>query len=181
MSGWQVALQVPVTLADNRKIVWSHMSFPLPPSRARAATGFTIIELMIVVALIAVLAAIASPRYSSYRDRANTFQAVQDINAMSSKISNRWNDARDYPQSLDEIQMGGKLDPWGNPYVYYNVDANGKGGARKDHALNPINTDFDLYSLGPDKKSKPQITQQDSLDDVIRANNGAFVGIASSF
>lgn len=148
---------------------------------AHTAAGFTIVELMIVVALIAVLAAIALPAYSSYRDRANTFQAVVDITAMSATITNRWNDARAYPQSLDEIQMGGRLDPWGNPYVYYNVDANGKGGARKDHALNPINTDFDLYSLGPNKRSQPQITQKDSLDDVIRANNGGFVGIASSF
>jgi general secretion pathway protein G len=156
-----------------------HPSDPL--NRARAIAGFTIVELMLVVALIAVLAAIASPAYTSYRDRANTFQAVQDITGMSAKISNRWNDARSYPETLDEIGMGGTLDPWGSPYVYYNVDSNGKGHARKDHALNPINTDFDLYSLGPDKKSKPQITQKDSVDDVIRASNGAFFGKASDF
>lgn len=136
---------------------------------------------MLVVALIAVLAAIAFPAYSTYRDRVNTFQAVQDINAMSAMIINRQNDARAYPESLDEIQMGGRRDPWGSPYVYYNVESNGKGGARKDHALNPINTDFDLYSLGPNKKTKPQITQKDSVDDVIRASNGAFVGKASAF
>ncbi len=145
------------------------------------SAGFTLIESMLVVALIGVLAAIAYPKYSSYRDRVNTFQAVQDINAMSAMISNRWNDTRAYPESLDEIQMGGRLDPWGSPYVYYNVESNGKGHARKDHALNPINSDFDLYSLGPNKKTKPQITQKDSLDDVIRASNGAFVGTASSF
>ena len=59
--------------------------------------------------------------------------------------------------------------------------ANGKGGARKDHALNPLNTDYDLYSSGADGQSKPQITQKLSLDDVIRASNGAYVGLASDF
>ena len=72
-------------------------------------------------------------------------------------------------------------DPWGIPYVYYNVAANGKGGARKDHALNPINTDFDLYSKGPDKETKPQISHKSSLDDVIRARSGAFIGVAADF
>lgn len=157
------------------------MHFFNSPSRARSSAGFTLVESLLVVALIGVLAAIAYPKYNSYRDRVDTFQAVQDINAMSAMIGNRWNEARAYPESLDEIQLGGRLDPWGSPYVYYNVESNGKGHARKDHALNPINTDFDLYSLGPNKKTKPQITQKDSLDDVIRASNGAFIGKASAF
>ena len=48
----------------------------------------------------------------------------------------------------------------------------GRGHARKDHALNPINTDFDLHSMGVDGQTKPQITQRDSLDDIIRAGTG---------
>ena len=52
---------------------------------------------------------------------------------------------------------------------------------RKDHKLNPINSDFDLYSMGKNGVSKTQISNKDSLDDVIRANNGGFVGRASDF
>ena len=152
-----------------------------PLFRARPSAGFTLVESLLIVALIGVLSAIAYPEYRTYLDRTRAFQAVQDINAMSTMVRNRWNDARAYPETLAEIQSSGRLDPWGSPYVYYNVESNGKGGARKDKALNPINTDFDLYSLGPNKKSKPQITQKDSVDDVIRASNGAFIGAASSF
>lgn len=155
-------------------------SLPLA-CRARPCAGFTLVESLLVVTLIGVLTAVAYPKYNAYQDRARTFQAVQDINAMSAIVRNRWDDARAYPESLNEMQMDGRLDPWGMPYVYYNVESNGKGGARKDKALNPINTDFDLYSLGPNRKTKPQITQKDSVDDVIRASNGAYVGTASSF
>ena len=150
-------------------------------SRPRSSAGFTLIESMLVVGLIVALAAIAFPKYSAYRDRAKAFQAAHDIAAMTAIIRNHWTEARAYPESLDEVHLTGRLDPWGSPYVYYNVDRNGAGNARKDHALNPINTDFDLYSRGPNKKTQPQISQQDSLDDVIRAGNGTFVGTASAF
>ncbi len=147
----------------------------------RRHRGFTLIEVLLVVGLIGVLALIAYPSYQSYRNRALSRYAAQEIAAMSGLATIYWNDAHAYPNSLADIGNGGKTDPWGRPYVYYNIDANGRGGARKDHALNPLNTDFDLYSLGPDGKTQSQITQKDSLDDVIRANNGAFVGVAADF
>jgi general secretion pathway protein G len=147
----------------------------------RTMRGFTLIELMVAIILIGVLTAVALPFYAGYQKRVHVHQAIIDIAAMSAVASNYWNDNRAYPNSLADIGFAGKLDPWGNPYVYYNIDANGRGLARKDHALNPLNTDFDLYSSGADGQSTPQITQNLSLDDVIRASNGAFVGLASDF
>ena len=143
--------------------------------------GFSLIELMLVLLLIGVLVAVALPFYKGYKERTRVAQAINDITAISMAATNYWIDNRAYPASLADIGLAGKLDPWGYPYVYYNIDAGGKGGARKDHALNPLNTDFDVYSVGADGVSKPQITQKDSLDDVIRASNGAFLGLASTF
>ena len=136
---------------------------------------------MLAVLLVGVLATVALPFYRGYQDKVRVHQAAMDITAMSIAATNYWIDARAYPASLADIGLSGKLDPWGRPYVYYNIDAKGKGGARKDHALNPLNTDFDLYSSGADGQSKSQITQKASLDDVIRASNGDFVGLASNF
>lgn len=147
----------------------------------KAARGFTLIELMLIVALVAVLAMIALPAYNGYQDRARSRLAGEMIAAMAAKIQLYWVDNHAYPASLADVGLAGQNDPWGRPYVYYNVDANGRGGARKDHALNPINTDFDLYSVGPDGKTQKQITQRDSLDDIIRASNGRFVGTAGDF
>ncbi|WP_418314947.1 type IV pilin protein [Piscinibacter sakaiensis] len=149
--------------------------------RADSARGFTLIEVMIAVALIGILVAIALPSYNAYRERARNRNAAADIVAMGAQIKARFEDERAYPADLAAAKLQGRKDPWGRSYVYYNIAANGKGGARKDKALNPINSDFDLYSLGPDGVSKSQVSQKDSVDDIIRAHNGAFVGRASDF
>jgi len=136
---------------------------------------------MIGVLLVGVLLAIGLPSFARYRDKVRTRQCIQDIVVLGGMVRVYYAANGSYPNSLAEIGNDGKADPWGRPYVYYNIDANGKGHARKDHALNPLNTDFDLYSVGPDGKTKPQITQKDSVDDILRASNGEFIGIAAQF
>jgi general secretion pathway protein G len=151
------------------------------PNRRPCAGGFTFVELMVVVVLIAILAAIAIPYYGDYRNRVKTAQATSDIIGNEAVVETYYTLNRTFPNSWADMPQARTIDPWGNPYVYYNIQANGKGGARKDHALNPLNVDYDMYSVGPDGKSKAQITQKDSLDDVIRASNGGYVGLASGF
>lgn len=149
--------------------------------RQRLRRGLTLLELLISVALLGILVAVALPVYSQYRNRVLTAQAASDIAALSVNIDQYYADYRRLPNALSDLPSAPTTDPWGQPYVYYNVADNGKGGARKDKALNPINSDFDLYSKGPDRVSKPQISLKDSLDDIIRASNGRFVGVAAEF
>ena len=78
--------------------------------------------------------------------------------------------------------MDGMLDPWKGTYQYTRLDnAKGKGSARKDKNLVPINTDYDLWSNGKDGKSVAPLTAQASRDDIVRANNGRFVGPAADY
>ncbi|MEE8106831.1 MAG: prepilin-type N-terminal cleavage/methylation domain-containing protein [Planctomycetota bacterium] len=62
-----------------------------------------------------------------------------------------------------------------------NGNGGGVGQARKDHFLVPLNSDYDLYSKGPDGKSSPPLTAEASRDDIIRANDGAYFGLASDY
>jgi general secretion pathway protein G len=87
------------------------------------------------------------------------------------------------PDDLSGIGRAGKLDPWGFPYVYYKFPTgNGNpGGARKDRFLVPVNSTYDLYSIGPDGASSPPFTAAKSQDDVVRASDGDYIGLASKF
>jgi general secretion pathway protein G len=149
--------------------------------RGRLA-GFTIIEIMLVVALIAVLAAIALPSYQSYRERVRTAQATIDIKAIDAAIQTFRLNNGTLPDDLGAVGYGGKKDPWGNAYQYTNLSTvNGNGQARKNKNLVPINTDFDLWSNGPDGSSTNPLTASASRDDIVRANNGRFVGPAKEY
>ena len=45
----------------------------------------------------------------------------------------------------------------------------------------PLNSDFDLYSMGPDGQTATPLTAKASRDDIVRANNGGFIGVASDY
>jgi general secretion pathway protein G len=150
------------------------------PQRQR---GFTLIELLLVLALVALLATIALPTYRAYVNRAKVAAAVGDLGRMKLRVD-AWrlahNDA--LPATLADIDMAGLLDPWGFPYVYFPfAGQNGNGGVRKDKNLVPINTSYDLYSVGADGASVPPITAKPSQDDVIMANDGGYMGLASGY
>lgn len=146
------------------------------------SSGLTLIELLLVVALVGVLAGLALPKYQSYQERIKQTQAIQDITILQTLIRDYRLNSGSYPASLADVGNGGRLDPWGRPYVYQELmSVHGKGSARKDRKLNPLNSDFDLYSVGKDGDSKTQLTNKLSLDDIVRANDGAFVGLATDY
>lgn len=146
--------------------------------------GFQLLEILIGVAIISVLALLAIPSYSQYRDRVNNANAAGDISSISQTIERFYAENNHYPDSLDEVGMGGLKDPWGNPYQYLRINGanlKGKGMLRKDKNLVPVNSDYDLYSMGKDGSSVPPFTAKQSQDDIVRANNGKFVGLAADY
>lgn len=145
-------------------------------------TGITLIELMIALAIIGILASIAIPAYQDYVEEARVKMAITDIAAISIKVQAYWEDERAYPPNLAAIGEGGKLDPWENAYQYTDLSQPGStGAARKDRNLVPLNSDFDLYSRGKDGSSVGPLSAPQSQDDVIRANDGRFIDLASKY
>ena len=45
----------------------------------------------------------------------------------------------------------------------------------------PLNSEYDLYSKGKDGASAPALTAAASKDDIVRANDGGFVGLAINY
>ncbi len=146
--------------------------------------GFTIIELLVAIAVVVALAAIAVPSYQSHRDKALVAQATSDIKSLDVLITQYYADNTSFPDSLADIGKAGLLDPWGNPYQYLRLsplDPGATGQVRKDKNLVPINADFDLYSMGKDGASVPPLTANASRDDIVRGSNGRFVGLGAEF
>jgi general secretion pathway protein G len=137
---------------------------------------------MIVLAIIATLAAIVVPAYGVYLDKARVIQAIADIHRISTDIAAYRADQEALPGSLADIGYGALRDPWGRPYRYVNIEANkGFGGLRKDKFLVPLNSDYDLYSMGKDGQSRGPLSALVSHDDIIRANNGGYIGLAAAY
>ena len=207
--------------------------------------GFSLLELIIAAAIAVVISAISVSAYTGYIDTTKNAQAETQIRALSFLIDDYASEYGEYPNSLKDIGNENLKDPWGNPYIYFNLrkdngqgsggsdddehgssddhggsddDEHGRsddddhgrsddddhgrsdgdddehgsnnehsgkntniGAARKDGNLVPINTNYDLCSYGKDGKSKAPLRAKDSHDDIIYANDGGYIGLASEF
>ncbi len=143
--------------------------------------GFSLVEIMMALVVAGALMALAVPSYQAQVERARVAKAVSDIAEVSLALAH-FNTLRfTYPNTLAELNINIPLDPWGRPYQYLGIDVNpppNNGQVRRDKNLNPLNSDFDLYSLGKDGDSSKQITGAKGRDDIIRAGNGRFIGLA---
>jgi len=118
-----------------------------------AQTGFTLIEIMVVVAILAILASVVVPRIMSEPDKARVVKAKQDIRVLESSLNLYKLDNFTYPstdQGLEALvtrpndannwKEGGYIkkvpkDPWQRDYQYISPGEHGE---------------IDIYSLGAD-------------------------------
>jgi general secretion pathway protein G len=148
----------------------------------RVSSGFTLIDLTLAITISGLLAAIALPTFTTYADRSQQTLAIAEIYEIQMVLEGYAANNFSPPDSLDEIGSVPRTDPWGSPYRYLRIEGNDapglRGMQRKDRNLNPLNSDFDLYSVGRDLESRQTLTARASRDDIVRASNGSFVGLA---
>jgi general secretion pathway protein G len=76
------------------------MELPVSP---RKGQGFTLIELIVVFAILALLVSIAVPRYFQHVERAKEATLKQDLNVMRDAIDKFFADKGRYPDSLEDL------------------------------------------------------------------------------
>lgn len=127
-----------------------------PSIGRRAASGFTLIEILVVVVILGILAAVVAPRMMDQPDKAAVVAAKQDLQAIITALNMYKLDNHHYPSTQQGLEAlvqrpggvpearnwkeGGYLsrlprDPWGNPYQYLSPGRSG---------------DFEVYTLGKD-------------------------------
>lgn len=137
-----------------------HPTWLRPRRPRRRPAGFTLIEVMVVVIILGILAAVVVPKIMDRPDAARITKARTDIRAIESALNLYRLDNFVYPstdQGLEALvakptglpearnwKSGGyldrvPLDPWGTPYQYL---APGEHG------------DFDVYSFGADGQAE---------------------------
>ncbi|MGD8331947.1 MAG: type II secretion system protein GspG [Acidobacteriota bacterium] len=134
--------------------------------RKQTEQGFSLIELLIVVAIIGILASIAIPALMDAIDRSKQRRSMGDMHTIATANGTYNVDQQDYAPTLADLVGGEYLqvlvtdDAWGNPFVY---NSNGD--------------DYDLSSLGSDGAGGPNppvpwINEPFEPDIIVR--NGQF-------
>lgn len=119
--------------------------------KQRKLHGFTLIEMLLVLVILATLAAIVIPRFTGRSEQARVTAAQSQISAFQLALDAYEVDTGSYPRELQSLvnepsgvrgwqgpylQKGIPLDPWGNEYVYRYPGSQNPGG-------------YDLMSPGP--------------------------------
>jgi general secretion pathway protein G len=147
--------------------------------------AFTLVELLLTIAIVGTLSAIAIPTYTNYIQKNSNTQAAVDIRNIESQIEGFKALSGSPPNTLAAANIVAPIDPWGRSYQYVRLQGLSKhdqdAKCRWDKFDKPLNQDYDLYSDGKDGKTKPKLTDKDSLDDIVRCNGGAYVGLASAY
>ena len=168
-----------------------------PSERLSRSRGFTLVEILVVVTLIGTLALLAMPAYEHALHMAQVTRAMGDVKNVGREAQLQSLLKGCLPSSLTDMDLGYLRDPWGRQYTYGVIAKPQQAGpplctacsggcitiaqARQNSALVPVNSDFDLYSAGRDAVTDLVVTTPNSADDIVRANDGGYVGLGADY
>jgi general secretion pathway protein G len=126
--------------------------------------GFSLMEIMIAVAIMGLLASIAIPNLMGYMQKANKEKTTQHLNLFKSSITQYYADTGRFPRALDDLMdKPDSEDPlakkWQGPYIESKGGGLPQDGWGQDfvYELTPgAAHPYELYSYGPEGEDAPE-------------------------
>lgn len=138
--------------------------------RSKRLSSFTLVEVLIALAIIIFLTAIATPSVIAYMNRAKIARAYMEMNYIKTSLQTFYNDWGEYPSTVAELRGTGTVNASAKYTVsgiegpidyldkappidlfYKEIDAEPEFGKTYRYATNTVKDDFVLWSYGPNK------------------------------
>ena len=163
----------------------SSSSLPRRKGLIRTCRGMTFLEVSVAAAGVMTMFAIAVPSLEVAREDMRVHEAVTDITVIQFAVTKYELRYGTIPADTAALNLAEDVatDPWGHPYVYLNYATPDPADAdpRKDQFLKPINTAYDVYRTGPDGLTHRNLSNTRARDDIVRAVDGGYIGVAEDF
>ena len=120
----------------------------------RRGNPFTLIEIMIVVGIIGMLAALVAPNIIGSLDKAKVKATKSQLVTLKDAVQQYYFDMSEYPQALDNLLVNPGNDKWDGPYLdAKNLPKDGWDNDFQYSVPGSDNMAFEIMSLGADKQS----------------------------
>jgi prepilin-type N-terminal cleavage/methylation domain-containing protein len=164
------------------KCLPAQKSEPRPGRALHPSAGFTLVELLVVCAIIVILVTLALPILKEFVDHARGARAKSELRLLETEIADYQVQYGVLPANLTAINRGTLNDPWGHGYVYYKIVDEVDPLARNLFGIH-LNGDFDLCSKGKDGLTEVEVFFGGGTgkDDLLRGGDGAFLGLGEDW
>lgn len=132
-----------------------------PGFAARTQSGFSLMEILIVVGIIAAIMAFAASQIFGGRDQANVRLATTQLESLAAKVEQYRMDTGQLPSSLEALVTNPGASGWLGPYVRAAKDLNDPWGRPVQIRTPGANGEFELLSLGGDGQPGGESTDAD--------------------